>query len=73
MFDQLSDRLKNTFRNLRGRGRLSESNIADAMREVRIALLEADVSLEVTRSFIDKVKTRALGREVLDSLSPVRR
>ena len=70
MFDQLSDRLKNTFRNLRGRGRLSESNIADAMREVRIALLEADVSLEVTRSFIDKVKTRALGREVLDSLSP---
>ena len=70
MFDQLSDQLKQTFRNLRGRGRLSEENIAEAMREVRIALLQADVSLEVTRSFIEQVKTRALEREVLGSLSP---
>ena len=70
MFDQLSDQLKQTFRNLRGRGRLSEENIAEAMREVRVALLQADVSLEVTRSFIEQVKTRALEREVLGSLSP---
>ena len=70
MFDQLSDKLKHTLRNLRGRGRLSEDNIAEAMREVRIALLQADVSLEVTRRFIDKVKARAVEREVLDSLSP---
>ena len=70
MFNQLSDQLKQTFRNLRGRGRLSEDNIAEALREVRIALLQADVSLEVARSFIDKVKTRALQREVLGSLSP---
>ena len=70
MFDQLSDKLRSALRNLRGVGRLSEANIADAMREVRVALLQADVSLEVTRSFIEQVKTRALGREVLDSLSP---
>ena len=70
MFDQLSDKLKHTLRNLRGRGRLTEDNIAEAMREVRIALLQADVSLEVTRRFIDKVKARAVEREVLDSLSP---
>ncbi|MDD9874643.1 MAG: signal recognition particle receptor subunit alpha, partial [Gammaproteobacteria bacterium] len=70
MFDQLSDQLKHTFRNLRGRGRLSEDNIAQAMREVRIALLEADVSLEITREFVARVKARALGREVSASLSP---
>ena len=70
MFDQLSDKLKQTFRNLRGRGRLSEENIADAMREVRVALLQADVSLAVAREFIEQVKTRALGKEVLTSLSP---
>ena len=70
MFDQLSDKLKHTLRNLRGRGRLTEDNIAEAMREVRIALLQADVSLEVTRRFIDKVKARAVEREVLGSLSP---
>ncbi len=70
MFDQLSDKLKQTFRNLRGRGRLSEDNIAEALREVRIALLQADVSLEVARDFIEQVKARALQREVLGSLSP---
>ncbi len=70
MFNQLSDKLKQTFRNLRGRGRLSEDNIAEALREVRIALLQADVSLEVVRSFIERVKVRALAREVLSSLSP---
>ncbi len=70
MFDQLSDKLKTTLRKVSGRGRLTEANIADAMREVRIALLQADVSLEVTRDFIDKVKTRALDHKVLASLSP---
>ena len=70
MFDQLSDKLKQTFRNLRGRGRLSEDNIVEALREVRVALLQADVSLEVARDFIEQVKTRALQREVLRSLSP---
>ena len=70
MFDQLSDRLKGTIKTLTGKGRLTESNISDALREVRIALLEADVSLEVTRTFIENVKTRAIGTEVLDSLQP---
>ena len=70
MFNQLGDRLKATFKTLTGKGRLTEANIADAMREVRIALLEADVSLEVTRSFISRVKAQAVGRDVLDSLTP---
>ena len=55
---------------LSGRARLTESNISDAMREVRVALLEADVSLEVTREFIGKVKERAIGADVQDSLQP---
>ena len=70
MFEQLSDRLKSTFKNLSGKGRLSEDNIAEAMREVRVALLEADVSLEVTREFVSRVKQRAVGQEVLGSLTP---
>ncbi len=70
MFEQLSDKLKATFKNLSGKGRLSEANISDAMREVRIALLEADVALEVTRDFVAAVKQRAEGQEVLGSLTP---
>lgn len=70
MFDQLSDRLRGTLKTLSGKGRISESNISEAMREVRIALLDADVSLEVTRSFIEEVKKRAIGSEVIDSLQP---
>ncbi len=70
MFNQLSAALKKTARQLSGRGRLSEANIAAAMREVRIALLQADVALEVARAFVDKVQARALGAEVLGSLSP---
>ena len=70
MFDQLSEKLRGTFKTLSGRGRLTEDNISDAMREVRIALLEADVSLEVAREFIAGVKTRALGAEVVGSLQP---
>ena len=70
MFTQLSDRLTATFRNLRGKGRLSEDNVTAALREVRVALLEADVSLDVVREFIDGVKARAVGGEVLRSVSP---
>ena len=70
MFSKLGDRLKQTFKNLSGRGRLSEDNIKDAMREVRVALLEADVALPVVKSFIERVRERAVGREVMDSLQP---
>ncbi len=70
MFDQLTGRLSAAVAALRGRGRLSEDNIADTLREVRIALLEADVALPVVKRFIDAVKTRALGTEVSASLSP---
>jgi signal recognition particle subunit SRP54 len=70
MFDQLSDKLRGTIKTLSGRGRLTESNISDAMREVRIALLEADVSLDVTKEFVEHVKARSVGTEVLGSLQP---
>ena len=70
MFDQLSSRLRATMKVISGRGRLTEANIADAMREVRIALLEADVSLEVTKSFVERVRVRAVGTEVLGNLQP---
>ncbi len=70
MFDNLTDRLGKTLKNLRGQGRLTEENIKDAMREVRMALLEADVALPVVTAFIDKVRERALGQEVQTSLSP---
>jgi signal recognition particle subunit SRP54 len=70
MFDSLSERLGNTLKNLRGQGRLTESNIKDSLREVRMALLEADVALPVVREFIDHVKERALGEGVMQSLTP---
>ena len=70
MFDGLSDRLATTAQKLRGEGRLTEDNIKDALRDVRKALLEADVALDVIRSFIDEVKPRAMGEEVLTSLKP---
>ncbi len=70
MFDNLTDRLGKTLKNLRGQGRLTEENIKEAMREVRMALLEADVALPVVTAFIDNVKERALGQEVQASLSP---
>ena len=70
MFSQLGDRLKETFRDLRGRGRLSEDNISQALREVRLALLEADVALPVVKSFLEGVQQRALGEKVLESLTP---
>jgi len=70
MFDGLSDRLASTAQKLRGEGRLTENNIQDALRDVRMALLEADVALSVVRTFIEEVKQRALGEEVLTSLKP---
>ncbi len=70
MFDNLTDRLSKVVKGLRGQGRLSETNIQDALREVRIALLEADVALPVVRDFIAKVKEKAMGQEVLQSLTP---
>ncbi|MEU8790033.1 signal recognition particle protein [Streptomyces sp. NPDC048643] len=70
MFDTLSDRLSATFKNLRGKGRLSEADIDATAREIRIALLEADVALPVVRTFIKNVKERALGVEVSKALNP---
>ena len=70
MFDNLTDRLGKTLKNLRGQGRLTEDNIKETMREVRMALLEADVALPVVKDFIDRVKERAMGKEVQTSLSP---
>ncbi|MEU6622194.1 signal recognition particle protein [Streptomyces litmocidini] len=70
MFDTLSDRLAATFKNLRGKGRLSEADIDATAREIRIALLEADVALPVVRSFIKQVKERSLGAEVSQALNP---
>ena len=70
MFDSLSDRLGGVFDKLRGRGALSEQDVRDAMREVRIALLEADVALPVVRRFIDAVTEKAIGSDVLKSVTP---
>lgn len=70
MFDNLTDRLSSTLRDVTGRGRLTEENIQDTLREVRMALLEADVALPVVKEFVEKVKVRALGEEVMKSLSP---
>ena len=70
MFNSLSDRLGRTIKNLSGQGRLTESNIKDTLREVRMALLEADVALPVVKQFIDSVREKALGTEVMQSLSP---
>ncbi len=70
MFDNLSERLSTTVKRLRGQARLTEDNIQDTLREVRMALLEADVALPVVRQFIAQVRERALGQEVLHSLTP---
>lgn len=70
MFDSLSERLTRTLRTLRGAGRLTEDNIKDTLREVRMALLEADVALPVVRDFIEQVRARAVGQEVMSSLTP---
>src|SRR6266850_1263930 len=70
MFDSLSGKLQNAFKNLRGLGKISEENAGDALREVRLALLEADVNFQVARDFIERVKTKSLGQEVVQSVQP---
>src|SRR6476659_1716934 len=70
MFDTLSDRLGSVFDRLRGRGALTEADVRAAMREVRVALLEADVALPVARDFVDQVTERAIGQEVIRSVTP---
>jgi len=70
MFDSLSSKLQNAFRNLRGLGKISEANVGDSLREVRMALLEADVNFKVARDFIERVKTKAIGAEVVQSIQP---
>lgn len=70
MFGRLSDKLQDVFKNLRGQGRITESNISDALREVRLALLDADVNFQVAKDFIARVKEKALGEEVLRSVTP---
>lgn len=70
MFENLTQRLGETFKNLRGQGRLTDSNIKDALREIRLALLEADVALPVVKSLIEQIRERAIGQEVIGNLTP---
>jgi len=70
MFDSLSDKLDQIFKKLRGQGVMTEENIKDALREVRLVLLEADVNFKVVKDFVERVKNRAIGSQVLQSLAP---
>jgi signal recognition particle subunit SRP54 len=70
VFDSLTDKLGQTFKRLKGHGKLSESNVKDALREVRLSLLEADVNYRVVKDFVFAIKSRAVGKEVLASLTP---
>jgi signal recognition particle subunit SRP54 len=70
MFESLTDKLQNVFRRLSGKGRVSEADVNEAMREVRLALLEADVNFKVVKEFVGRIKEKALGTDVLESLSP---
>ena len=70
MFDALSNRLQDVFRSIRGEGRLTEENVENALREIRLALLEADVNFKVVKAFVDRVRDRAMDQEVLRSLTP---
>ena len=69
-FDSLSDKLQNIFKNLRGKGRLSEADVKAALKEVKMALLEADVNFKVVKNFIKSVEERAIGQDVMSSLTP---
>ncbi|MFR8739259.1 MAG: signal recognition particle receptor subunit alpha, partial [Eubacterium sp.] len=69
-FESLSDKLQNIFKNLRSKGRLTEDDVKAALKEVKIALLEADVSFKVVKDFIKKVQERAVGQDVMSSLTP---
>ncbi|MFA6075188.1 MAG: signal recognition particle protein [Negativicutes bacterium] len=71
MFQSLSEKLELTFKKLRGRGKITETDVSEAMRDVRMALLEADVNFKVVKEFVAKIKERAIGQEVLSSLTPV--
>src|SRR4029079_12578920 len=70
MLDNLSDKLQRVFKNLRGEGKLSAENMEAALREIRVALLEADVHFKVAKQFIEAVKEKAMGQDVLTALSP---
>src|SRR3954451_13837905 len=70
MFEALGTRLQNAFKTLRGEARLTPENVEAALREIRLALLEADVNFKVVKAFIDRVRDRAMGQDVLRSLSP---
>src|SRR6478609_4693783 len=70
MFESLQQRLEGVFDRLRGKGKISEKDVTDAMREVRQALLEADVNFRLVKQFVARVQERAIGQEVLESLSP---
>ncbi len=70
VFDSLSKKLQKVFRDLRGLGRISETNIAESLREVRMALLDADVNFKVARDFVEKVKDKAIGQQVIQSIKP---
>ncbi len=70
IFEGLADRLQETFKKLRGHGKLTEDDVNEAMRDVRMALLEADVNFKVVKDFVKRVKERAIGQEVLDTLTP---
>ncbi len=73
MFDNLSGKLQNAFRSLRGLSKISETNVADSLREVRMALLDADVNFKVVKDFIDRVKEKSLGQEVIAAVHPASR
>ena len=70
IFEGLADRLQETFKKLRGHGKLTEEDVSEAMREVRMALLEADVNFKVVKDFVKRVKERAVGQDVLETLTP---
>ena len=70
MFESISDKLQGTFRQLTGRGKLTEKNIEDAMRQVRLSLLEADVNYKIVKEFVEDVKQECLGERVMNSVTP---
>src|SRR5437867_11128329 len=70
MFEALSGKLQGVFKDLRGLGKISEANISDSLREVRMALLDADVNFKVARDFIERVKAKAVGQQVIQSIQP---
>ena len=70
MFGQLQDRFTKIFKTIKGHGKISEKNVSDAIREIRVALLESDVNFKVVGSFIERVKAKATGLEVFDSITP---